>query len=119
HIRQDPRGFDEWRVLPGQGVYEDPEYIHQGDRRQERGYATDITADFALDFLRKHDSSRPFCLLFQTKAPHRPFTPAPRHAAMFEDVEWPYPETYNDDYTTRKVAAQAEDMRFEVSLAGD
>jgi len=119
HVRQDPRGFDEWRVLPGQGVYEDPEYIHQGDRRQERGYATDITADFALDFLRKHDSSRPFCLLFQTKAPHRPFTPAPRHATMFEDVEWPYPETYNDDYSTRKVAAQAEDMRFEVSLAGD
>lgn len=118
HIRQDPAGFDVWKVLPGQGVYNDPDFIHNGQRASEHGYATDITTDFALDFLRK-TGNEPFCLVYQHKAPHRPFTPAPRHAKLFDDIEWPYPETYDDDYATRPLAKEAEDMRFEVSLAGD
>jgi arylsulfatase A-like enzyme len=118
HIRQDPLGFDEWKVLPGQGVYFDPDFIHNGQRRKETGYATDVTTDFALDFLRRI-GNEPFCMVYQHKAPHRPFTPAPRHAKMFDDIEWPYPETYDDDYETRTLAKEAEDMRFEISLAGD
>lgn len=118
HLPQDPEGFDDWRILPGQGVYFDPEFIINGQRVQQRGYATDITTDFALDFLRQN-TGQPFCLLYQHKAPHRPFTPPPRHARLFDDIEWPYPATYNDDYATRDIARQAEDMRFEISLAGD
>jgi arylsulfatase A-like enzyme len=118
HMPQDPEGFDEWKILPGQGIYFDPEFIVNGQRTKQRGYATDITTDFALDFLRQN-RGQPFCLLYQQKAPHRPFSPAPRHAKLFEDIEWPYPETYNDDYATRKIAQQAEDMRFEISLAND
>ena len=120
HIRQDPRGFDEWKILPGQGLYNDPDFLHNGEKRQERGYATDVTTDFALDFLRKSGASeQPWCLVYQHKAPHRPFTPAERHAKMFEDIDWPKPATYDDDYATRRIAKEAEDMRFDVSLAGD
>ncbi|MXY67274.1 MAG: sulfatase [Acidobacteriia bacterium] len=118
HLRQQPRGFDEWKVLPGQGVYFDPDFIANGQPSKESGYATDITTDFALDFLRRGGPG-PFCLLYQHKAPHRPFTPAPRHAGMFADSDWPKPSTYDDDYGTRRVAAEARDMRFEVSLEGD
>ena len=118
HLRQQPRGFDEWKILPGQGVYFDPEFVVGGRTSKESGYATDITTDFALDFLRRNGDA-PFCLLYQHKAPHRPFTPAPRHARMFDDVDWPKPPSYDDDYASRRVAAEAEDMRFEVSLAGD
>ncbi len=119
HIRQDPRGFDTWRIHLGQGEYFDPVFIENGTRVQKQGYATDLTTDLALNFLRGTDRSRPFCLVYQFKAPHRPFTPAPRHADMFEDIEIPEPETFNDDYATRRVAEMAEDMRFEQSLAGD
>ena len=118
HLRQEPRGFDEWKILPGQGAYFDPEFLIGGRSERLSGYATDITTDFALDFLGRQDGG-PFCLLYQHKAPHRPFTPAPRHASLFEDVEWPKPPSYDDDYATRRVAAEAEDMRFEVSLEGD
>ena len=118
HLRQEPRGFDEWRVLPGQGVYFDPDFLFEGETAKQAGYATDITTDFALDFLRRQGDG-PFCLLYQHKAPHRPFTPAPRHAGMFDDVDWPKPSSYDDDYSTRRVAAEAEDMRFEISLSGD
>lgn len=119
HIRQDPVGFDEWRILPGQGVYFDPEFIENGVRTKYEGYVTDIITDKALYFLKQIDESRPFCLLYQHKAPHRPFTPAPRHAHMYDEIEFPHPETYDDDYATRRVAKLAKDMKFENSLAGD
>jgi len=120
HIREAPTGFDDWKVLPGQGVYMDPEFLHQGEARQESGHATDVATDFALDFLRRNSQGdAPWCLVYQHKAPHRPFTPAPRHADLWEDVDWPKPATYDDDYDTRRIAKEAEDMKFEVSLAGD
>ncbi|MBM3813427.1 MAG: sulfatase [Acidimicrobiia bacterium] len=118
HLSHDPVGFDSWCVLPGQGLYFDPEFIDNGTRRKIPGYATDVTTDLALEFL-KQKSDKPFCLVYQHKAPHRPFKPAPRHAKLYERVELPYPATFDDDYATRKVAREAEDMRFDVSLEGD
>jgi len=118
HLNEDPKGFDYWCVLPGQGVYFDPEFIDNGTRRKIPGYATDVTTDLALDFL-KQKSDKPFCLAYQHKAPHRPFKPAPRHANLLNQAELPYPSTFNDDYATRRVAKEAQDMRFDISLAGD
>jgi len=118
HLSHDPAGFDYWCVLPGQGVYFDPDFIENGVRKKLPGYVTDITTGLALAFLRQAGSQR-FCLLYQHKAPHRPFSPAPRHASLFDDLELPYPETFNDDYSTRRVAREAQDMRFDISLAGD
>ncbi|MEK7408839.1 MAG: sulfatase-like hydrolase/transferase, partial [Acidobacteriota bacterium] len=118
HLNDEPAGFDYWCILPGQGLYFDPEFIDNGRRRKISGYATDITTDLALKFLEQADE-RPFALAYQHKAPHRPFKPAPRHAAMFSDIELPYPATFDDDYSTRRLAREAQDMKFEVSLAGD
>ena len=119
HIRQEPRGFDHWAIHPGQGVYFDPIYIENGREVQKQGYATDITTDMALDFLRQGDGSQPFCLVYQFKAPHRPFTPAPRHADLYADIDIAEPATFDDDYATRRIAAAALDMQFDRSLAGD
>ena len=118
HLSHDPVGFDTWRVLPGQGVYFDPEFIEGGQRKKYPGYATDVTTDFALEFL-KQDSPKPFCLVYQHKAPHRPFLPPPRFAHLYDGVEIPKPRTYDDAYATRKMALEADDMRFDVSLEGD
>ena len=38
---------------------------------------------------------------------------------MFADIEIPEPETFHDDYATRRIAKLAEDMRFDISLARD
>jgi arylsulfatase A-like enzyme len=121
HLSQDPVGFDLWRVLPGQGVYNDPEFIENGKRKKYKGYVTDLTTDFALEFLKTAvaDKDKPFLMVYQHKAPHRPFTPAARHAHMFDDADLPYPKTYDDDYATRKVAKESQDMRFDLSIAGD
>jgi len=118
HLSHNPVGFDYWCVLPGQGLYFDPDFIDNGSKRKIRGYATDVTTDLAMDFLRQ-PSAKPWCLVYQHKAPHRPFLPPPRYAKLFENVELPYPPTFDDDYSSRKVAREAEDMRFDVSIAGD
>ena len=119
HLSHEPAGFDYWCVLPGQGLYFDPEFIEMGERKRFTGYCTDVTTDLALDWLAKQDGARPFCLVCQHKAPHRPFTPAPRHARMLDGVDLPKPATYDDDYATRRVALEARDMKFELSLARD
>ena len=45
HLVTDPTGFDEWQILPGQGVYYNPPMIHNGQKVQHQGYVTDIITD--------------------------------------------------------------------------
>lgn len=119
HLPHDPRGFDYSCILPGQGLYYDPDMIVNGSRKKFEGYVTDIITDKALEYLESIDRTQPFCLVYQHKGPHRPFTPAPRHEELYEDVDFPYPETFQDDYATRMVAGKAADMKFEQSIARD
>ena len=119
HLPHDPRGFDYSSILPGQGVYYDPEFIENGVRKQFKGYVTDIITDQALEYLDGVDHDKPFCLVYQHKGPHRPFTPAKRHEDLYQNIDFPYPETFYDDYSTRLIAGKAKDMRFDISVAGD
>ena len=119
HLPHDPRGFDYSCILPGQGLYFDPDMIENGERKQFKGYVTDIITDLALDYMGGLDKSEPFCLVYQHKGPHRPFTPAPRHKDLYSDKDFPYPETFDDDYSTRLIAGKAADMKFEQSIARD
>ena len=118
HLPHDPRGFDYSCILPGQGLYFDPDMIENGERKNFKGYVTDIITDKALDYLKSLNGEDPFCLIYQHKGPHRPFTPAPRHKDLLPD-DLPHPETFNDDYATRLVAGKAADMKFEQSIARD
>lgn len=119
HLSDRPRGFDYSCVLPGQGIYNNPILHENGEAKQFPGHVTDVTTDLALQFLRGVPAEMPWCLLYYHKAPHRPFQPPARYANRFNDFEIPYPESFNDDYATRTVAREAEDMRLDVSLAGD
>ncbi len=112
----DPTGFDYWNVLPGQGDYHDPEMIELGERKQYTGYATDLITDMSLDWLRNRDVDRPFLLMCHHKAPHRPWEPDDKHADLYEDVDIPEPETFNDDYSHRASAAAAAQMRIDRDL---
>jgi arylsulfatase A-like enzyme len=112
----EPTGFDFWRVLPGQGLYHNPEMIDREGRRVFEGYVTDLITDMCLDWLEARDRDRPFCLLCHHKAPHRPWDPDEKHATMYDDVDIPVPETFDDDYSDRASAAEAATMRIERDL---
>ena len=108
----DPRGFDRWCVLPGQGLYHDPKMFDQGEERVFEGYATDIITDMSLDWLQRRDADRPFFLMTHHKAPHRPWEPDDRHADMYEEIDIPEPANLFDDYSHRGTAAREAKMRI-------
>ena len=107
----DPRGFDYWEVLPGQGEYHDPEFLGPDGPHVRLGYATDIITDLALSWLDAQDRGRPFCLLLHHKAPHRPWEPDDKHLRMYADSDIPLPSTFHDTYAGRAEAARAAHMR--------
>lgn len=116
HLKTDPTGFDYWNVLPGQGDYYNPVMIEMGQRKKYTGYVTDLITDRCLEWLRGRDSEKPFCLMFQHKAPHRRWEPGPDHLTMYDDRTIPEPETLFDDYSGRGRAAKEQDMSIEKTM---
>ena len=114
HLKTTPVGFDHWEILPGQGNYYNPVFIQQdGSRKRFDGYATDITTDKALTWLDQRDTSKPFFLMCQHKAPHRTFAPALRHLGAFDDVEIPEPDSLFDDYANRSRTLAKNEMEID------
>ncbi len=119
HLKSEPTGFDYWNILTGpwgQGEYFDPLFSENGKETKIKGYVTDIITDFSIEWLKGRKGDKPFCLLYQHKAPHRGWEPDEKHAKMYEDVEIPEPETFDDDYKTRSDAARQQEMTIEHHL---
>jgi arylsulfatase A-like enzyme len=111
HLRSSPDGFDHWVILPGGGgPYNDPEMTANGTGVKMRGYSDDVVGDQALEYLENRSKDRPFCLLYNFKAPHRNWIPAPRHQKAFEDIEVPTPRTFEDKFEGRPEALRRTDM---------
>lgn len=116
HLESDPTGFDYWCILPGQGIYFNPNFKEMGQLQKTSGYVTDIITDKAMAWLDQRDKDKPFCLLYHHKAPHREWEPDEKHAKMYEDVDIPTPPTFDDDYATRGTPAHDQDMTIEKTL---
>ncbi len=101
HLGSDPTGFDKWSVLPGQGLYHDPQFIEPEGRRTINGYVTDIITDLTIGFLKERPKGKPFFVMCHHKAPHRNWSPDEKHRAMFAGKQIPEPATLRDDYATR------------------
>jgi len=112
HLSSDPTGFDHWEVLPGQGSYYNPDLIQMdGKRKRYEGYCTDIITNNALRWLKEErDPDKPFILMCQHKAPHRNWSPPPRHFSLYKGVDVPEPETLFDDYAGRSKLLQENEM---------
>ena len=117
HLGTEPVGFDYFKYHnnPGQqGFYYNPLYNENGQQVREEGYATNLTTDFALDWLSSvRESKDPFALVLQYKAPHRNWDPDEKYKDLWEDIEMPYPATFNDDYATREKTAGDTDMTMD------
>ena len=122
HMGCDPKGFDYYHVYNDQGQYWNPQYRGTDTNNEfvvEDGYSTDLTTDHALDFIEHRDPSKPFCLLLHHKAPHRNWQANLKYLGMYDDVEFPMPENFYDDYATRGSAVRTQkmsvtrDMRWE------
>jgi len=114
HLKSEPVGFDYWKVLPGQGNYYNPDFRTPEGRERIEGYVTDIITDLSLEWLKNgRDKTKPFLLMSQHKAPHRPWLPGPDYLDMYDDVEIPEPETLFDDYSNRASGAKIQEMEID------
>jgi len=116
HLGSTPVGFDYYSILPNQGQYYQPDFLENGKRIQEKGYVTDIITDKAIAFLEKRDHDKPFMMIYQHKAPHRNWLPAPRHLGMFDQTVLPEPENLLDDFKGRGRAAKEQLMNIATDM---
>lgn len=110
HLVSNPQGFDYWNILPGQGDYYNPRFIENGVQKNYTGYVTNLTTDLALQWLDRRDTSRPFFLVCNQKAPHRNWMPEQKYLNLFDSTEFPVPANYFDDYAGRGRAAREQEM---------
>lgn len=134
HIPSDPTGFDNWQVFINQGQYVNPDLIcgnaqgrspagtridfGKGVLAQTNrdglaapiGYSTELVTNRAIQWLEnERDKSKPFFFMVHYKAPHRNWIPKEKYYNLYDDVTFPEPSTFFDDYAGRS-AAKAQDM---------
>ncbi len=111
HFGNNPKGFNEFKILPGQGDYYNPKFLTSEGDTTITGYVTDIITDLTLDWMEKRrDTTKPFLLMYLHKAPHRMWMPAERHYKQFTKKTYPLPETLFDDYASRGEASRTAEM---------
>ena len=113
HFGNNPKGFDDFLILPGQGSYINPLFLGKDKDTIINGHVTDIITDLTLNWFKsKRDESKPFLMMYLHKAPHRPWWPTPEKFAEFYEKKFPEPETLFDDYTNRGTAAKTAEMNI-------
>ncbi len=113
HFGNNPKGIDEFKILPGQGAYYNPDFDTNDGRIRIEGYTTDVITDITMDWMKnRRDPDLPFLLFFLHKAPHREWLPAERHYKEFTKMTFPEPPTLFDDYEGRGSAAREAEMNI-------
>ena len=113
HFGNNPKGVDDFLILPGQGHYINPRFLGKKSDTVITGYVTDIITDLTLDwFKNKMDKEKPFMMMYLHKAPHRAWWPSPEKFAEFYEKRFPEPETLFDDYSNRGTAAKTAEMNL-------
>lgn len=114
HLKGKPQGYDDWKVLPGQGLYYNPDMITPKGKVKIEGHCTDIVTDLAVEWLKEgRKGGKPFMLMVQHKAPHRNWMPAPRHLDLYADIEIPEPDTLFDKWEDNAPPARFQELEID------
>lgn len=112
-------GFDYFVFKNGAGgpYYKEEGYLQNpslGSReiqkREYPGYVTDNFTDLAIEGIK--ELKEPFCMAVQYFNDHRPFQPPHKYEHIYDDVTFPEPGTFWDDYQFRSAAAREAHMRL-------
>ena len=114
HLKGHPLGYDDWAVLPGQGLYYNPDMIFPEGRKRIEGYCTDVVTDLAVEWLNdKRSNDKPFMLMVQHKAPHRNWMPALRHLYLYDEIDIPEPPTLFDEWKDNAPGARVQELEID------
>lgn len=130
HLVTEPKGFDDYACLIGQGTYFNPRLVEKSRNdgvdfenskgKVYQGHSEDIITQRSIDWLQNmRDTSKPFFLMCHFKAPHRPWQPAERFKHLLDSVFIPEPENLLDDYSTRGNYTDSLTMSLENMVESD
>ncbi len=113
HLGTDPKGFDHYEILHGQGPYYNPTMKTPEGNKSYHGHTTEITTDLALNWLKdRSKEAKPFMLMYNQKAPHRNWLPGPKHLNDYRDRDLPEPASLFYDYSG--LASPAANQQMEI-----
>ncbi len=115
HLPCEPKGFDEFNVMENLGYYYNPDLRDKesgGEYVVEKGYITTLITDMSIDYMERRNKDKPFCLFVHHKAPHRTWAPEEKYLDLYEDIEFPLPANFWDDYSTRCQAAHSQKLEI-------
>ena len=105
HLKKQPSGFDYFKVLPGQGRYNNPllKDIHNWEDGNKggkvyEGFSSDVIMDESIKWLDSRNKDKPFMLMTHFKATHEPFDYPDRFKDLFKGENLPEPESLLDFY---------------------
>lgn len=123
HLKVAPEGFEDWKIMKGQGRYFSQDYrvkTAKGEKEERiEGYSPDTVANMTMDFLKANaGNGKPVMVMCQFKSPHGPWSPAIRNLDFLKDVEIPTPPTFYDDHEGRVAAGKANMTIFKTMREG-
>ena len=103
HLKKEPSGFDYYKVLPGQGKYNNPVFKTKENWEdgykggvEEPGFSSDVIGNSTVKWLKDRKSEKPFFLMTHFKATHEPFDYPERHNEFLKNIDIPEPESLHD-----------------------
>jgi arylsulfatase A-like enzyme len=114
HLGGKPQGYNFSLTLPGQGNYYNPEFIKNGEEEVKfEGHCEALIPQFVMDWLENDwDREKPFAINYHTKAPHRNWMPEEKYLDLYEDIDFPLPKNFFDDYIGRGTAAREQELEI-------
>jgi N-acetylglucosamine-6-sulfatase len=110
-----PPGWNEWYSPMKGNSYSEYNYtLNENGQQvaygnQPKDYGTDVYVGKTVDFIqRSAKEGKPFFVYLASYAPHAPYTPAPRHANLFANLEAPRTPNYNEADVSDKPAYISE-----------
>ncbi|MFN2591011.1 MAG: sulfatase [Actinomycetota bacterium] len=92
-----PPGWDRWVAMTHVGYFGIPLSVDGAPVRTGRNeYATDVFADFAVEFIEGVSPEEPLFLYFAPYAPHEPADPAVRDRDAFSSLDPARPPSYDE-----------------------
>lgn len=113
HLGTEPKGFDYYEILRGQGPYYNPNMRTPDGGIQRKGHTSEIIPSSAISWLQKSEMDQPFMLMMNHKTPHRNWLPGPNQLGAYRDRDLPEPPSYNNDYSGLASPAKNQEMEID------
>lgn len=113
HLGTEPKGFDYYEVLRGQGPYYNPNMRSSEGDIQRHGHTSEIIPCSAIDWLQERKGDKPFMLMVNHKTPHRNWLPGPNQLGAYRNRDLPEPSTLFSDYSGLASPAGNQEMEID------